>query len=701
VAALLVGVIVTLVVGFAVSTAQWIRADRHAAREAALRSDMARELYTSDMFAIQQAWDAGNVDRMEKLLRRHIPIEAGQADWRGFEWYVFWRNHQRSRPIHTFRVSDTAWLFAATPNGRTLATLVYVHAPHPADERSEITLWDAATDWKPRTFQGTPETFGNAIALSPDGSVFATGRYFDAGEGKPYLITLWDAATARLLRRGPDGHEARVGMGALAFSPDGKKLLWGDKDTTVNLWDLETGAVRTFEGHQALCTGVAFDPRSWWIASASDDGTLKLWDLKSRHEVHTIPGLSSPSDVAFSPDGRYLSATTWSAVRMWDLTRPKEPREIELKGSRTGGGLQHSFSPDGRYLVAGISDKVRLWEVESGESRAVLRGHSNPVFWTTFLDGGRMLASGSLDRTVKFWAIGDALTERDLLTAHTGSVESLVFSPDGQTLASGGSDGRIRTWVMATGRPLVELEAPGVRKPVRSLAISHDGRTLADSRVGLWDLKTGRLLELASADTSDSAAAFSPVAAIVAMARDGNTQLWDAVTGKPLRPLRTSPLHGVHSLAFSPAGRMLGSAGEDQKVTLWEVATGRQLTNDLVGHKGGISSLAFSPDGRALTSGGYDGTVIIWDVADPAKPSLRRKLEGNAGAIWAVAYSPDGKSIASGNDDGTVKLWDPTTGRERCTLVGHTGKVGTLAFSPDGSVLATGDAGGTIRLWRR
>src|SRR5262249_16712646 len=83
----------TLAVGFAVSTAQWIRADRHATREAALRAretalrtHMARDLYTSDMFGIQQAWDAGNVDRMGELLRRH------DEQLRGFEWYVFWRD---------------------------------------------------------------------------------------------------------------------------------------------------------------------------------------------------------------------------------------------------------------------------------------------------------------------------------------------------------------------------------------------------------------------------------------------------------------------------------------------------------------------------------------------------------------------------------------------------------------------------------
>src|SRR5262249_22571873 len=156
----------------------------------------------SDMLAVQQAWEAGNVERMEKLLRRHIPNAPDQPDWRGFEWNVFWRDYERARPIRTFRVSDTAWLFAATPDGRTLAVLVYVHAPDPADERVEITLWDAATGWEPRTFRGTPETFGHAIALSPDGSTFATVLCGEVKEGQPRLIALWDAATGTLRRKG-------------------------------------------------------------------------------------------------------------------------------------------------------------------------------------------------------------------------------------------------------------------------------------------------------------------------------------------------------------------------------------------------------------------------------------------------------------------------------------------------------------------
>jgi serine/threonine protein kinase/WD40 repeat protein len=450
VAGLLAGLVVTLVAGFVVSTSQWIRAEANA-------QQLAQELYTSDMIAVQQAWEAGHVKRMGKLLRRHIP-KPGQTDRRGFEWHVFWRNHQRAQPIRSLPLSDTVWDLAATPKGQTVAALVYVHAPEPADERVEVTLWDAATDWKPRTFKGPPGSFDSAIALSPDGRVFATGSRAVAPGREESDITIWDAATGEPLRKGPGRHGVKLAGGALTFSPDGKRLLWGDQDTTVNLWELDTGEVRSLKGHKGNIRSVDFDPKGRWVASASSDGTVKLWDLESRREVHTFPGLSISTgvdmDVAFSPDGRYLAAGTWIEQRIWDLTRPKDPRPAELSGHTKAADRFVSFSGDGRYLAASSSNMVRLWEVESGEARATLKGHSNLIRGVAFLDGGRMLASGSEDRTVKVWDVAEALEERDVLTPQSGGVGSLAFTSDGQSIVSSGPDAWIRRWEVATGRPL-------------------------------------------------------------------------------------------------------------------------------------------------------------------------------------------------------------------------------------------------------
>jgi WD40 repeat protein/serine/threonine protein kinase len=177
----------------------------------------------------------------------------------------------------------------------------------------------------------------------------------------------------------------------------------------------------------------------------------------------------------------------------------------------------------------------------------------------------------------------------------------------------------------------------------------------------------------------------------------GEIKLWDRETHKELRTLSglSGHLGPVTSLAFTPDGKRLASAGWDGKVKLWNVATGH-LLHTLGRHRKYVNSVAISADGRRLASGSGDRTVMIWD---PSTGKLLLTLKGHTGGVYSVAFHPDSKRLASGSSDGTVKIWDATAARVLHTFSPRKGLIQTVAFSRDGQFLAAGGIDGMIRLW--
>jgi WD40 repeat protein len=489
----------------------------------------------------------------------------------------------------------------------------------------------------------------------------------------------------------------------IIFSADGSTMFTSGHDTFVKQWSFAellaaAGETEAIAGDEAPDeAGMAEEVEIQGIVNVREN---PLAQDQPMAPIQVFSGHSDKVwDIDVSLDGNYIaSASSDNTVIIWELDG--EPYQTLRAHSNWVRSV--SFAPDGKTLVTGSDDDtVRLWNLQ-GILLKTFSGHDASVRTVQFSPDGNTIASGSDDATVRLRSIEGAVVE--ILQGHRAGVKGVRFSPN--DLIGSVADTTLNIW-QGDGAQL--LQTVEYSSGMRSSHFTTDGRFIItasyDGALQLWDLpallngegrEPVRLFEGHEATVKNFAV--SDNGELMASAgAERRLILWRLSDGEILQQFDEVHESEATDVGFLPEDQGLVSVGGGGRVKVWSFEG--ELLQEFQAHNGWINALSLSSDGQYLATASGDKTIRVWKWQDGQfETTPVAILEGHTDWVWDAAFSPDGQVLASAGKDNTVRLWD-LEGTLLKTLSGHQNWVRALDFSTDGEKLISASADRTLILW--